>query len=111
MNSMIVQLLSEAGYEAQGAQNGSCGLKLLKRKPFDRIVTDIIMPEKEGLKTILTIRRSNSKIPIIAISGGGKISPEECLDLSKQLGADYSFKKPFGKERLLGEVRECLSEI
>jgi len=109
MNEMLVQLLSRAGYEVEGAQDGGLGLKLLETKQFDLIITDIVMPQKEGIETILAIRSKNKKLPIIAISGGGKIRPDQYLHLAQQMGADYTFQKPFDKEPFLGAVRECLS--
>ncbi len=109
MNSMIVQLLSEVGYEAEGAEDGNLALKLLETKTFDLIVTDIIMPEKEGLETIVAIRKTNKTVPIIAVSGGGKLGPEQYLDMAKHFGADYAFQKPFYREPFLAAVRECLS--
>lgn len=109
MNDMIVQLLAQAGYEAQGARDGNQGLKLWETKPFDLIVTDIVMPIKEGLETILAIRGKNKIVPIIAISGGGKISPEQYLHLAQSFGADKVFQKPFDSAVFLLAVRECLS--
>lgn len=109
MNEMIVQLLSKAGYEAEGACDGSQGLKLMESKQFDLIITDIVMPQKEGIETILAIRSKNKSLPIIAISGGGKIRPDQYLHMAQQIGADYTFQKPFEKEPFLGAVRECLS--
>jgi DNA-binding response OmpR family regulator len=111
MNSMIIQMLSKAGYEVRGARDGRGGLDLLEMEPFDLIITDIIMPEKEGLETIMTIRKLNKTVPIIAISGGGKIGPDQYLKLAQQFGADYSFQKPFDKGHFLSAVRECLSGI
>ena len=111
MNDMVIQMLSKAGYDAEGAKDGNSGLELLESKPFDLIITDIVMPDKEGLETIFEIRSKNKTIPIIAISGGGKISPEQYLHMAQQLGADYTFQKPFNKEPFLAAVRECLSGI
>jgi len=111
LNDMIVQLLSEAGYEVEGARDGGCGLRLLETNLFDLIVTDIVMPEKEGLETIIAIRSTNKTIPIIAISGGGRLSPKEYLQMAQHLGADYAFQKPFDNEPFLAAVRECLAGI
>jgi DNA-binding response OmpR family regulator len=109
MNDMLVQMLSQAGYEAEGARNGYYGLKLIEAKPFDLVITDIVMPEKEGLETITAIRKLGKSTPIIAISGGGRIGPSPYLLLAQHLGADYVFSKPFDKEPFLAAVRECLS--
>ncbi len=109
MNGMTVQLLSEAGYEAEGADDGESGLNLLASKSFDLVVTDIVMPEKEGIETIIAIRSKSKVLPIIAISGGGKISPEQYLRMAQHFGADYTFEKPFDRSHFLAAVRECLS--
>ena len=111
MNSMVVQMLKEAGYEVKSALDGKHGLKLLDAKTFDLIVTDIIMPEIEGLEMIRVVRAINRKIPIIAISGGGKMRPENYLKMAQGLGADYTFEKPFGKDPFLAAVRDCLEGI
>jgi DNA-binding response OmpR family regulator len=111
MNSMIVQLLSEAGYEVESAQDGNRGLRLWEAKSYDLIITDIVMPEKEGLETILAIRRKSKTVPIVAISGGGKISPEQYLRMAQHFGADYAFQKPFDNDSFLGAVRECLAGV
>jgi DNA-binding response OmpR family regulator len=111
MNGMIMQLLSEAGYEVEGAHDGSLGLKMLTSEKFDLIVTDIVMPEKEGIETIMEIRGQNNETPIIAISGGGKIDPEQYLRMAQHFGADYTFQKPFDQKHFLAAVRECLSGL
>jgi len=111
MNGMTVQLLSEAGYEAEGAHDGDSGLKILASKQFDLVVTDIVMPEKEGIETIISIRNRSKALPIIAISGGGKISPEQYLRMAQHFGADYTFEKPFDRLHFLAAVRECLSGL
>ena len=109
MNGMIVQLLTESGYEAEGVEDGNQGLARFGSRTFDLVVTDIIMPEKEGLETISSIRRINKKVPIIAISGGGKLGPEQYLHMAKHFGADYAFQKPFYREPFLAAIRECLA--
>jgi len=109
VNGMIVQLLSEAGYEVEGAQDGNSGLKILESKQFDLIVTDIVMPEKEGIETIIAIRSMNKTLPIIAISGGGKIDPQQYLRMAQHFGADYTFQKPFDREHFLAAIQERLS--
>lgn len=109
MCSMVVQMLKEAGYEAKGALDGKRGLKLLDAHAYDLIVTDILMPEIEGLEMIKVVRAINKKIPIIAISGGGRLRPEGYLKMAQDFGADYTFQKPLDKEPFLAAVRECLA--
>lgn len=109
VNGMMVQFLSEVGYEVQGARDGNCALKLLGLEPFDLVITDIVMPEKEGIETIISIRNKSKTLPIIAISGGGKINPEQYLHMAQHFGADYIFQKPFDREHFLSAIQECLS--
>jgi DNA-binding response OmpR family regulator len=110
VNEMIVQLLIDEGYQAEGARDGAIGMKLFTTKTFDLIVTDIIMPEKEGIETILGIRAKNKTIPIIAISGGGKNGPDEYLSLAQIIGANYIFKKPFINGKFLEAIKICLNQ-
>jgi len=109
VNGMIVQLLSEAGYEAEGAGDGNSGLKILESKQFDLIITDIVMPEKEGIETIIAIRNMDKTLPIIAISGGGKIDPRHYLKMAEHFGADRTFQKPFDRKDFLAAIQKCLS--
>ncbi len=109
LNDMVVQLLSQAGYQSVGAQDGECALKLMDGQQFDLIITDIVMPVKEGIETIFAIRKRNKTIPIIAISGGGKLGPEQYLPMAKQCGANYTFEKPFDNNQFLDAVRMCLT--
>ena len=110
MNSVIVQMLENAGYEVKSALDGKRGLKLLDAHLFDLIVTDIVMPEIEGLEMIQVIRAINKTIPIIAISGGGRISPEGYLEMAQAFGANYTFQKPFHKDPFLDAIRDCLKD-
>lgn len=66
------------------------------------------MPEKEGLETIQTLRKGYPNVPIIAMSGGGKNSPDGYLNMAKLLGAQATFEKPINKEELLNTVKKAL---
>lgn len=66
------------------------------------------MPDKEGLETIMELRRDFPEVKIIAISGGGRVKPEEYLDLADKLGAHRKLTKPFVREELLAAVQELL---
>ncbi len=102
--------LEDADHEVDEAPDGAAGLEHLRRHVPDLVVTDIFMPEKEGLETIDEIRRDYPAVKIIAISGGGRIEPQDYLDIAKQLGADRSLIKPFDIQLLVNTIDELLQD-
>ncbi|MBT6500704.1 MAG: response regulator [Deltaproteobacteria bacterium] len=105
---MLGQTLEREGYEVVSAANGKEGVRLYREDPVDLVITDIIMPEKEGIETIMELKRAFPDVKIIAISGGGLVDPEGYLSMAKQLGARYTFSKPVEREDLLKAVRELI---
>ena len=105
---MLRQTLECEGYEVVDASNGKEGIRLYRENPADLIITDIFMPEKEGIEMIIELKRDFPDVKIIAISGGGRISPEEYLCMAKKLGARYTFSKPVEREKLLAAVRKLI---
>ncbi len=108
MRSMLRLMLESSDYEVVEAADGDEGLKLHKKKPADLIVTDIFMPEKDGLELIKEIGRQFLETKVIALSGGGSLVPENYLHLAKDLGAECTFKKPFASDGFLKAVNELL---
>lgn len=106
--AMLRDMLKLAGHEVAEAPDGEEGIRLYNEKPMDLIITDIIMPEKEGIETIIELRRSFPDVKIIAISGGGLINAEDHLQMAKDFGAIHTLTKPFGREKLLEAIREVL---
>ncbi len=109
MREMLVQMVSLQGHQVVSADNGKAAEKLLKDTDFDLIITDIVMPEKEGLETIMQIHKQQPAKPIIAMSGGAIIDPEVYLNLAKELGARYTFEKPFNRQDLIKAINSCLN--
>jgi DNA-binding response OmpR family regulator len=95
---MISRILTTAGHEVLTAAEGSRGMTLFRRENPDIVITDIIMPGQEGLETILALRRDDSPVKIIAMSG----SDAEMLDVARLIGADAVIAKPFRAQDLLG---------
>jgi CheY-like chemotaxis protein len=95
MRTMLVELFENFGYDVGQASNGREGLELFEKSPFEIVVTDLIMPEKEGIETIRQLRQDYLGVKIIAISGGGRGDPVKYLSLAKSIGADEVFAKPF----------------
>jgi DNA-binding response OmpR family regulator len=108
---MIKKMLEKAGYEVIVALNGKEGMQLFEKEKPDMVITDIIMPEKEGLETIFELRKVHPQLKIIAISGGGRISPDGYLPGAKLLGADMVFPKPLVQKDFLTAVAALLSDI
>lgn len=108
---MLRQTLERAGYEIVEAADGNKGIKLFRQSPTDLVITDIIMPEKEGIETIVELKREFPDVKIIAISGGGRIKAEGYLNSAKGLKVERTFEKPFDKEELLEAIQELLESV
>ena len=102
------EILQSAGHEVVEAINGNEGVALQRAQPFDLVVTDIIMPEKEGVETTIELKRDYPSLKVIAISGGGRTRTLDFLKLARQYGADKVLAKPFSEEELLESVGACL---
>lgn len=109
VQNMLKQTFERAGYDVATASDGRIGIKLYKSKPFDVVITDLIMPEMEGIETISQLRKSNPDVKVIAISGGGRNSPDDYLHLAKKMGATRTFTKPLDRNKLLDAVKELIS--
>lgn len=114
VQKMLQQTFERAGYDVATAGNGAKGIKLYDSKldlmdPFDVVITDLIMPEMEGIETISKLRKRDPDVKVIAISGGGRNKPEDYLQLAKKLGAKRIFTKPVDREALLTAVTELIS--
>ena len=109
VQNMLKQTFERAGYEVATASNGLVGLQLYHCKPFDVVITDLIMPEMEGIETITSLRKSNPKVQVIAISGGGRNNPQDYLELAQKLGAKKTFTKPVDRHKLLAAVKELIA--
>lgn len=104
--SMLGQRLERAGYEVVEAPDGRMGMKAFRKEPVHLVITDIFMPEKEGLETIMALRRECPDVKIIAVSGGGRIGPQDYLVTARALGVQHAFSKPFDWREMLDAVRE-----
>ncbi len=107
---MLKQTLEREGYEVVDTDSGKEGIRLYREDPTDLVITDILMPETEGVEVILDLRRDFPDVKIIAISGGGQVSSEVYLRVAKNLGAEYTFSKPVTREKLLKAIKELLEQ-
>jgi len=102
------QLLAHAGYDVLVASDGGEALKLLEKQTCDLVITDIYMPGKDGLSTLLELKKSRPGLQVIAISAGSPGVPIDLLPAIQHLGAVKTLKKPIQPEELLAAVTETL---
>jgi CheY-like chemotaxis protein len=105
MRQMLKQTLERVGYEVVDAPDGEKGIEIYKEEPADLIITDLIMPQKDGMETIIELKRDFPDVKIIAISGGSRaMDPNDYLHYSIQLGVLHTFTKPFDCEEMLDAI-------
>ena len=106
---MLSVLLERNGYSVITAANGKEGLREAHSNDLDLIITDILMPEQDGLELMTALRSENNETPIIATSGGEKIDLGVCPHTAKLMGAKRIFEKPFDNKEFLSAVDEVIS--
>ena len=104
----IRAVLEDQGHDVSEANTGTEGLDTLSRESFDLVICDIIMPDKEGIETIVEIRDSLPDQKIVAMSGGGRIKKEDYLAVAAAVGATHTISKPFDAETLTDMVSAIL---
>ena len=108
--SFMTEMLADKNYHVVESENGEVGLeKYFLEKP-DLIITDIVMPEKEGIELILTVRNDNATIPIIAVSGGNLGNANSYLNMAEKLGVNATLAKPFGMDDINRVLNNLLPE-
>ncbi len=106
----VRKILESQKHSVSEADNGHAGLALFQKDAFDLIITDIIMPDKDGIKTISEVKEASPETPIIAMSGGGRFGGDEYIRTAKIIGASRVISKPFLPAELLDCVDGCLSK-
>jgi DNA-binding response OmpR family regulator len=104
--NLTLRWFESYGIEAEGAANGARGLELQRRRPADVIITDIFMPEMEGIETIHDLRKEFPEAKIVAMSGRDPMAKFDVFQVARELGAAKTFRKPFRFEELVAAVRE-----
>jgi len=108
LRGMLKTALERNSFTVFEADNGKEAIAHFKPGVTDVVITDLIMPEEDGLKVIMKIREIKPDIKLVAISGGGKAGPASYLDMAKALGADSVFYKPFSLNDLVVEIKNLL---
>jgi len=106
LGRLLAEALRSAGYIADHAIDGGKGLAAFRLGHHSVVVTDIIMPEHEGLETLLALKKESPETKLIAISGGGRIGPAAFLALARRAGADVTLQKPFRPSALVNAVSD-----
>ena len=106
--AMLRQLIERNGHEVTDASGGKEGIRLYQENPTDLIITDLIMPGKDGIETIQELKTISPQVKIIAISGGGRLGPDDYLHLAKMLGAKRILSKPINLSELSKAIEELL---
>jgi DNA-binding response OmpR family regulator len=109
VRTAVTRILEAEGFGVALAGDGREGLKLMHRLQPRLVITDIIMPEMEGIETIREMRRARPEVKIIAISGGARMGNANFLDMARTMGADAIMEKPFEPEDLVAKVRSLLA--
>jgi len=107
---LLRRILEMRGYEVAVATNGQEGLELFQQHGYDLVITDMVMPIKDGLQTILDLRLEAPELPVVAISGGGTISKERYLAVAGYLDRVITIAKPFTIEQIIEAVEKLLHE-
>ncbi len=107
---MVRAVLGEEEYVFTEASNGVEALEIMEGQSFDLILTDVIMPDCDGIELVMTVRKKLPDIKVIVMSGGGRVRADHYLNLAEKLGAARVFEKPFNTAELRETVAELLSE-
>ncbi|HVS51273.1 MAG TPA: response regulator [Opitutaceae bacterium] len=109
LRGVLAKSLTHAGHTVLQAPDGRQGVELTRVTPVDIVITDLIMPVQEGVETILTLRREQPALPVIAMSGGASNS-KLYLEIAEKIGARRILAKPFTPKQLLEVIDEILAE-
>ncbi len=108
VRNTMMRILQAAGYDVVTANDGLEGVSLFRQEMPDLVISDIIMPQQEGIGTIRQILAESPATKIIAISGGGRIGNTDFLQIARKMGAVDALPKPFDPDDLLGRIDNCL---
>ena len=104
----IHKMLERAGYAVESTSDGDEVIRMYGRQAADLVITDLIMPDKDGLEIIQDLRKLNPTVRILAISGGGRVDANEYLAVARKFGAVEALSKPFPKDELRRAVDAAL---
>ncbi|HZZ19422.1 MAG TPA: response regulator [Opitutaceae bacterium] len=109
IRELLTLMLEAAGHSVITAEDGMQAPKVLANQSVDIVITDLLMPERDGLEFITEVRRKFPKVKIIAMSGGGHIARDSYLRIAKNFGAHVLLEKPFSQSGVLGAIDAVLA--
>ena len=107
---LLKTAFEQAGHTVFSATDGKSGLKTACDEAFDLIITDVLMPEKDGLELIIELKRKKPDVKVIAISGGGVLHAQDCLKMAQHFGAELVMEKPFDIKKLIQVANELITK-
>ena len=107
----IARLLTNNGYEVATAEDGERGFAYLAKEAPAVVITDLIMPGQEGMETIHRLKQEHPELPIIAMSGGGRVCDFDMLPMAELMGADATVAKPFEPDELLSLLQRLCGSL
>lgn len=108
LRRLFEHMLVREGHEVTMAADGAKALRLLETTSFDLVITDLIMPDMEGLSLLRELRNKTSPPKVIAMSGGGRGSATDYLEMATMLGAAATLAKPFTQQQLTDALKQVL---
>ena len=105
---MLRRALANAGYQVTTATDGNEATAILANMAIDAVVTDLIMPKKDGMQLLMELRKTHPKMPVVVMTGGGHIPSEEYLKFARAFGAHAVLPKPFTREDLIAVLAKLL---
>ena len=108
--TILCATLEDAGHAVNEAGDGLAGIRSFRDSPADIVLTDMIMPEREGIETILELKRDFPDVKIIAMSGGGRLETNSFLSFAGKFGACGTLEKPFSAAHLLSAIDKVLAD-
>lgn len=110
LREIFAESLKLSGYRVHTAENGEAALKILKREAVDLLLTDILMPDVDGIELIMQVRRTYPDLKVLAMSGGGRTAADVLINIARRLGVHGTLEKPFDLPTLLTQLEALVGK-
>jgi DNA-binding NtrC family response regulator len=110
LRDIFAESLKLSGYRVSVAENGAAALRVLGAEAVDLLLTDILMPDVDGIELIMQARRSHPELKVIAMSGGGRTAAEVLINIARRLGVHATLEKPFDLATLLEKIESLVGK-